>query len=864
MVTRLLEHRKVGVVASNSIAYVEALFECYQNNHVVVLLRDKNDSRIEQFGIEEVIVPSDTHGWCEQNVTLPRHNGLAQISFTSGTEGEPKGVMLSHQALADVTKRLNDVMEVNASIREYVGVPANYSFGLGRFRAVLSAGGKAFLPQNGFNPVEIKSMLERGEINAISAVPSLWRVLLKHKDIFSNERKNIKWIEIGSQYMSRAEKEELKQLFPKAIIAQHYGLTEASRTTFLRIDQVEGETLESVGQALGETQIKLSDDNRIMIKGPHVAQLLFINGEEVNNLDEDDWFETSDTGEIKDDYLFYKGRADDLINCAGIKLSPEAIERDIRESLAIKEGVAVSRIPNNVTGDGVLVAKLAEADINLDKLKQAAINVISKLGVSNKNAVEVYEITSFPVTGTGKVQRKKLPELVIRKKTLEDNAKQQSYQQSLTPEQQEIASVWQSVLKMSTVDIDRTFYDQGGDSLLVISAMIEMEKRGIADTIAKGMIQGLTIREMASQFNRDKSSGHKLHSESLKTSMTINAVRGFLVLIVIASHWYHGVIERLFSSDAVVTIKSMFQPLFSMGTPGFAIIYGVGLGFSLLPVFLRDPKRARTIFLKTFFFIGVGIFALAGIRVIANFEGIFYQGSPVEYQFFSVLVYYLLASLTMYLWFKVISLFKSFSLGLLLLAISCYLFHLHVVAPLSGLELTGVSRLLQFMFTGKYAYFLMLSGTFVGISLGFEIERMVKQSKPISDILLIGFTCVLTGVAITYHVGSYIPWTELATTNLIWRWFVYFGVVIVLLVYTHNYLKNYNKLSKLNKLPVQFLATFGVLAFPLFVLHEMIIPLKAIVVSMINNDLLAIVISFGIFCSILFWLFRKVYKISYS
>src|SRR5688572_13234749 len=173
----MIDRPVVGLVANNSPDFVAQAFACWKAGAAVVALRSKEDhERLRLAGGSEVRVPAPGDGWLEAALEPRDDDAVAQILFTSGTEGEPKGVVLTHQNLADVVARLNSVMAVSSEIREYVGVPVYHSFGFGRCRAVSAAGGRAFLPARGFNPVEINSLLEAGQINAISAVPSLWRV----------------------------------------------------------------------------------------------------------------------------------------------------------------------------------------------------------------------------------------------------------------------------------------------------------------------------------------------------------------------------------------------------------------------------------------------------------------------------------------------------------------------------------------------------------------------------------------------------------------------------------------------------------------------------------------------------------------
>ena len=403
-------NKRIGIIAANHSGYVDTVFSHMAEGNTVVPLKSTNDDhRIKTANVQEIITPEAGKQWSTPTLrALPDHIA-ALIAFTSGTTSDAKGVMLTHGNIANVTKRLNNVMQVDSDIREYIGVPVYHSFGLGRCRAVAAAGGQFFIPLL-FRPAQIGEMLKKGEINAISAVPSLWRILIANKELIGSYGKQIKWIEIGSQYMSRMEKEAMKMLFPNAYIIQHYGLTEASRTTLLEIHQEEGETLESVGKPLEETKIKLTAERHIAIRGPHVAKNYMIDGKEVSTKDDEGWLVTQDLGKIDKGYLYYQGRADDMINYGGIKISPDILENKLYERLQCNSGLAVCRKLDRTRGEGFLVAITKETKIGKQELHGMLSEILKTFGVNASHAIRIAEVPSLPKTESGKIQRHKLVE----------------------------------------------------------------------------------------------------------------------------------------------------------------------------------------------------------------------------------------------------------------------------------------------------------------------------------------------------------------------------------------------------------------------------------------------------------------------
>lgn len=496
-----LETKAVGVAAVNSIEFVKKTVSLFADGVAAATFRsDADRERLKEFGVTEFSTPEESKGWAQLRFDPGEGESIAQILFTSGTTGEPKAIALSRSNVANTISRLNKAMSVDGGIREYVGVPVTYSFGLARARAVSAAGGEFFLPQNGFAPSEIAQMLKRGEINAVSAVPTLWRVLMQNADLFGPECARLRWIEIGSQLMTRTEKEALKALFPNAVIVQHYGLTEASRTTFLSIHETDGAALSSVGKAFNPVEVKIDMTGRIMIRGPHVAKYELTTNGPLAITDAEGWLTTNDAGSIRDGYLHFEGRLDDLINCGGVKINPESLERDLASTLgAGADEIAVARLPDSMRGDGVLVALRANSKIDEDAARTAAVSATAALGVNAAGAIKIARLDDFSRTETGKLRRAKIakqylalpPARTDRAASAEDDL------------DAKLVALWREALGGRAIAPENSFFDLGGDLHAAEALIPKMEAAGVPADVARGMLDGLSIHEIARRTLRD-------------------------------------------------------------------------------------------------------------------------------------------------------------------------------------------------------------------------------------------------------------------------------------------------------------------------------------------------------------------------
>jgi non-ribosomal peptide synthetase component E (peptide arylation enzyme) len=510
-----------AVVRRNSTRFVEQIFSLYSAHRPLVLVSgEKQAAELPGLIIDRCIDPGEGTGWITAPHPVTLDDVPAQVSYTSGTEGVPKGILLTHRNLGYTTQRIVAEMQMTADIREYVGVPATFSFGMARYRAVSAVGGKAYLPPRGFDPLELARMLAQGDVNALSAVPTLLRILLADPSIIGAAGTALRWMEIGSQPMTADEKVRIRAMFPNARIVQHYGLTEASRSTFLQISDASDTALGSVGRPVGEGEIDIAPDGRIRIRGPQVARAR-IDADGLHALtDADGWLQTNDLGRLDDGLLFFEGRADDLINCGGQKIVPDQLEDRIRARIDPGLRIAVAKVPDAQRGDGVLVAVVGGSD-QVAALREIAAAALQEMGISAGASLHVRAVDDLPVTGTGKVQRKVLTERFVA-----SSGAAPVPAQTQATDVGDVQSLFRHEFPGQDISKTDSFETLGGDSLHYIQFSLAFESRfgQLPDEWEK-----LTVAELQDLRGESKPS-------SWRRLETATLTRAFFMTCIVALH----------------------------------------------------------------------------------------------------------------------------------------------------------------------------------------------------------------------------------------------------------------------------------------------------------------------------------------
>jgi long-chain acyl-CoA synthetase len=346
---------------------------------------------------------------------FPPLDAVADIIFTSGTTGEPKGVILTHRNIASSAFNINTFIRNTVDDVELLALPVSHSFGLGRLRCVLSKGATLVIMTSFANVKRFFRLIEKHKVSGLAMVPASWTFLKKMSGSKLGEYSSqLNYIEIGSAPMPVEEKKLLMELFPQTRICMHYGLTEASRATFIEFHS-DFDKLDSVGKASPNVSVAIKDEKgknlpdstegEICIEGSIVTTGYWNDDSGSSQAFWGKYFRTGDWGIMDcEGYTVLKSRKKELINVGGKKVSPVEVENVLLAIDGISE-CACTGIddPNGVLGEVVkaFLVKKQGSQLTVDEIRD---KVKGKLE-TYKLPVEYEWIKTVPKTPSGKIQR---------------------------------------------------------------------------------------------------------------------------------------------------------------------------------------------------------------------------------------------------------------------------------------------------------------------------------------------------------------------------------------------------------------------------------------------------------------------------
>lgn len=365
----------------------------------------------------ETVSFSDVLTPCEDLDTFqqPDKERVADVLFTTGTTGAPKGVALNHRNLSAAALNINTFIQNTSDDVELLALPVSHSFGLGRVRCVLSKGGTLILLGTFASMKKFFGQMEQYRCTGFGMVPAAWGYIKK----MSGQRigqfaGQLRYIEIGSSFMSVEDKKLLCELLPNTRICMHYGLTEASRSAFLEFHS-EHDKLDTAGKASPNVEIKIFDnegkeqpagaEGEVCVKGEHVTCSYW--NESAERFAQDfnsGYFRTGDAGYLDEDgYIHLKSRIKEMINVGGKKVSPMEVEDVLNSIPGIADSACVAiPDPEGVLGE-LVKAFIVCNDENLTD--DVILEALRPKLETYKLPVAIERIAEIPRTASGKIQR---------------------------------------------------------------------------------------------------------------------------------------------------------------------------------------------------------------------------------------------------------------------------------------------------------------------------------------------------------------------------------------------------------------------------------------------------------------------------
>jgi acetyltransferase-like isoleucine patch superfamily enzyme len=426
---------------------------------------------------------------------------------------------------------------------------------------------------------------------------------------------------------------QLEAVFDAPVI-ESYGMTEAAH-------QMTSNPLPPLPRKPGSVGIPAGPDVAIMddtgallprgalgevvIKGRNVTTGYENNAAANRSAFTDGWFRTGDQGRFDSDgYLFLTGRLKELINRGGEKIAPKEVDDVLLLHPAVAQAVAFS-VPHPTLGEDVAAAVVLKAGATTsdEELRAFVASRLADFKVPRQIAV----VKEIPKGATGKLQRIGLADKLAGVLAAQQHGSFVAPRDSI---EEEVAAIWRGLLGVTEVGVRDSFYTLGGDSLLTVALVADVEKRLGAKISLEAFLKAPTIETIAhcvSGATGSLGSSAGVEERAVVRDSFLKGVRN-RILQVVALYvpgytstrvWLHrmrGVrIGRNVSIGLSTIIETAYPELVSIGN-------NVTIGMRVLMIgHLRDltsEARARTqqtIQIEDDAYIGPGVIILPNVTI---------------------------------------------------------------------------------------------------------------------------------------------------------------------------------------------------------------------------------------------------------
>jgi acyl-CoA ligase (AMP-forming) (exosortase A-associated) len=286
---------------------------------------------------------------------------MAAIMYTSGSTGQPKGVVLSHRNLIAGAESVSHYLGNTPDDVILSALPFSFDAGFSQLTTAFSVGAHVVL-LNYLLPADVVRLCARHRVTGLTGVPPLW-IQIADQDWPAEVAGRLRYFANTGGRMPKATLDRLRSLFPAAKPFLMYGLTEAFRSTYLDPAEVDRRP-DSIGKAIPNAEILVvrpdgglcgpGEEGELVHRGALVAMGYWNNPERTAErfrpaparepgLCTQELAVWSGDNVVMDEegFLFFVGRADEMIKTSGYRVSPTEIEEAAYDTGQVRDAVAV-------------------------------------------------------------------------------------------------------------------------------------------------------------------------------------------------------------------------------------------------------------------------------------------------------------------------------------------------------------------------------------------------------------------------------------------------------------------------------------------------------------------------------------------
>ena len=354
-------------------------------------------------------------------------NEEAVLLFTSGSSGNPKGVVLSHKNILSNVTQFGSRLDLDQDDKILGCLPLFHSFGstVTLWYPMLEGIDLVTYPSP-LEPPKLAELIEEYKVTLLLATPTFLRGYMRRVD--PEKLGTIKFVVTGAEKLPKRLAEAFESKFQKKVM-EGYGLTETSPVTNVNIPNVtaqnkseliKSERFGSVGQFLPGIAVRITEPNddsplpinssgMIWLRGPNIFKEYLDLPSQTQEVIKSGWFRTGDIGRVDEDgFLFIEGRLSRFSKIAGEMVPHETVESHINKALSYdsedEKKIAVIGIPDEAKGEALVLLSTEEmGDESVKSLRQKLLDLgVAALWIPKK----IIKVDSIPSLASGKLDIK--------------------------------------------------------------------------------------------------------------------------------------------------------------------------------------------------------------------------------------------------------------------------------------------------------------------------------------------------------------------------------------------------------------------------------------------------------------------------